>query len=86
MLLGKGLQIMQKKTKSRIFKSITAVILCTVLVLTSVPFALSAGAYDPIPTFPSDKADRRYNGSLSAGDGKHLEKDQNRYGLYARAG
>lgn len=58
MLLGKGLQIMQKKTKSRIFKSITAVILCTVLVLTSVPFALSAGAYDPIPTFPSDKADR----------------------------
>lgn len=58
MLLGKGLQIMQKKTKSRIFKSITAVILCTVLVLTSVPFALSAGAYDPIPTFPSDKDDR----------------------------
>lgn len=49
---------MQKKTKSRIFKSITAVILCTVLVLTSVPFALSAGAYDPIPTFSSDRDER----------------------------
>lgn len=49
---------MQKRTKSRVLKSIIALALCVVLVLTSVPFALAAGAYDPIPTFPTDKDER----------------------------
>ncbi len=54
----KGVRFMQKRTKSRVIKSVTALVLCAVLVLTSVPFALSAGAYDPIPTFSSNEEER----------------------------
>lgn len=49
---------MQKNSKIKIGKSITAVLLCVVLLVTSIPMVLAAGEgeYDPIPTFAeSDK-------------------------------
>lgn len=49
---------MQKISKIKIGKSITAVLLCVVLLVTSIPMVLAAGEgeYDPIPTFTeSDK-------------------------------
>lgn len=49
---------MQKNSKIKIGKSITAVLLCVVLLVTSIPMVLAAGEgeYDPIPTFTeSDK-------------------------------
>ena len=49
---------MQKIPKIKIGKSITAVLLCVVLLVTSIPMVLAAGEgeYDPIPTFTeSDK-------------------------------
>lgn len=49
---------MQKNSKIKIGKSITAVLLCVVLLITSIPMVLAAGEgeYDPIPTFTeSDK-------------------------------
>lgn len=49
---------MQKNSKIKIGKSITAVLLCVVLLVTSIPMVLAAdeGDYDPIPTFTeSDK-------------------------------
>lgn len=44
---------MQKISKIKIGKSITAVLLCVVLLVTSIPMVLAAGEgeYDPIPTF-----------------------------------
>lgn len=52
---------MQKISKIKIGKSITAVLLCVVLLVTSIPMVLAAGEgeYDPIPTFTeSDKGKR----------------------------
>lgn len=49
---------MQKNSKIKIGKSITAVLLCVVLLVTSIPMVLAVGEgeYDPIPTFTeSDK-------------------------------
>ena len=49
---------MPKISKIKIGKSITAVLLCVVLLVTSIPMVLAAGEgeYDPIPTFTeSDK-------------------------------
>lgn len=49
---------MKKISKIKIGKSITAVLLCVVLLVTSIPMVLAAGEgeYDPIPTFTeSDK-------------------------------
>lgn len=49
---------MQKISKIKIGKRITAVLLCVVLLVTSIPMVLAAGEgeYDPIPTFTeSDK-------------------------------
>ena len=49
---------MQKNSKIKIGRSITAVLLCVVLLVTSIPMFLAAGEgeYDPIPTFTeSDK-------------------------------
>lgn len=49
---------MQKNSKIKIGKSITAVLLCVVLLVTSIPMVLAAGEgeYDPIPIFTeSDK-------------------------------
>lgn len=49
---------MQKISKIKIGKSITAVLLCVVLLVTSIPMVLAAGEgeYDPVPTFTeSDK-------------------------------
>lgn len=49
---------MQKISKIKIGKSITAVLLCVVILVTSIPMVLAAGEgeYDPIPTFTeSDK-------------------------------
>ena len=49
---------MQKNSKIKIGKSLTAVLLCVVLLVTSIPMVLAAGEgeYDPIPTFTeSDK-------------------------------
>lgn len=49
---------MQNNSKIKIGKSITAVLLCVVLLVTSIPMVLAAGEgeYDPIPTFTeSDK-------------------------------
>lgn len=51
---------MQKISKIKIGKSITAVLLCVVLLVTSIPMVLAAGEgeYDPIPTFTeSDKGE-----------------------------
>lgn len=51
---------MQKNSKIKIGKSITAVLLCVVLLVTSIPMVLAAGEgeYDPIPTFTeSDKSE-----------------------------
>ncbi len=52
------MQFIQKNSKIKIGKSITAVLLCVVLLVTSIPMVLAAGEgeYDPIPTFTeSDK-------------------------------
>lgn len=49
---------MQKISKIKIGKSITAVLLCVVLLVTSIPMVLAAGEgeFDPVPTFTeSDK-------------------------------
>lgn len=49
---------MQKNSKIKIGKSITAVLLCVVLLVTSIPMVLAAGEgeFDPMPTFTeSDK-------------------------------
>lgn len=49
---------MQKNSKIKIGKSITAVLLCVVLLVTSIPMVLAAGEgeYDSVPTFTeSDK-------------------------------
>ncbi len=49
---------MQKNSKIKIGKSITAVLLCVVLLVTSIPMVLAAGEgeFDPVPTFTeSDK-------------------------------
>lgn len=44
---------MQKNSKIKIGKSITAVLLCVVLLVTSIPMVLAAGEgeFDPVPTF-----------------------------------
>ena len=44
---------MQRDKKIKLGKSITALLLSIVLLVTSVPFTLAAGpgTYDPIPTF-----------------------------------
>lgn len=52
------MQFIQKISKIKIGKSITAVLLCVVLLVTSIPMVLAAGEgeFDPIPTFTeSDK-------------------------------
>lgn len=49
---------MKKNSKIKIGKSITAVLLCVVLLVTSIPMVLAAGEgeFDPVPTFTeSDK-------------------------------
>lgn len=49
---------MQKNSKIKIGKNITAVLLCVVLLVTSIPMVLAAGEgeFDPVPTFTeSDK-------------------------------
>ncbi len=47
---------MQKNSKIKIGKSITAVLLCVVLLVTSLPLVLAKdpGTYDPVPTFAED--------------------------------
>ena len=49
---------MQRDKKIKLGKSITALLLSIVLLVTSVPFTLAAGpgTYDPIPTFNDDDA------------------------------
>lgn len=56
--MRKGVAVYAKISKIKIGKSITAVLLCVVLLVTSIPMVLAAGEgeYDPIPTFTeSDK-------------------------------
>lgn len=56
--MRKGVAVYAKNSKIKIGKSITAVLLCVVLLVTSIPMVLAAGEgeYDPIPTFTeSDK-------------------------------
>ena len=49
---------MQRDKKVKLGKSITALLLSIVLLVTSVPFTLAAGpgTYDPIPSFNDDDA------------------------------
>lgn len=56
--MRKGVAVYAKISKIKIGKSITAVLLCVVLLVTSIPMVLAAGEgeYDPVPTFTeSDK-------------------------------
>ena len=50
---------MQKK-KTKLAKRITALVMCTVLLATSMPFMIAnaAGTYNPIPAWPAAAADR----------------------------
>lgn len=60
---------MQKNSKIKIGKSITAVLLCVVLLVTSIPMVLAAGEgeYDPIPTFT--ESDKREADAILNDDG-----------------
>ena len=60
---------MQKISKIKIGKSITAVLLCVVLLVTSIPMVLAAGEgeYDPIPTFT--ESDKREAAAIIHDDG-----------------
>lgn len=60
---------MQKISKIKIGKSITAVLLCVVLLVTSIPMVLAAGEgeYDPIPTFT--ESDKREAAAILNDDG-----------------
>lgn len=60
---------MQKNSKIKIGKSITAVLLCVVLLVTSIPMVLAAGEgeYDPIPTFT--ESDKREAAAILNDDG-----------------
>ena len=60
---------MQKNSKIKIGKSITAVLLCVVLLVTSIPMVLAAGEgeYDPIPTFT--ESDKRETAATLNDDG-----------------
>lgn len=61
---------MQKISKIKIGKSITAVLLCVVLLVTSIPMVLAAGEgeYDPIPTFT--ESDKREAAATLNDDGR----------------
>lgn len=61
---------MQRDKKIKLGKSITALLLSIVLLVTSVPFTLAAGpgTYDPIPTFSDDDA-REVSASINADGG-----------------
>lgn len=61
---------MQRDKKIKLGKSITALLLSIVLLVTSVPFTLAAGpgTYDPIPTFNDDDA-REVSASINANGG-----------------
>ena len=61
---------MQRDKKIKLGKSITALLLSIVLLVTSVPFTLAAGpgTYDPIPTFNDDEA-REVSASINANGG-----------------
>lgn len=61
---------MQRDKKIKLGKSITALLLSVVLLVTSVPFTLAAGpgTYDPIPTFNDDDA-REVSASINADGG-----------------
>lgn len=61
---------MQKNSKIKIGKSITAVLLCVVLLVTSIPMVLAAGEgeYDPIPTF-TESGKREAAATLNADGG-----------------
>lgn len=61
---------MQKISKIKIGKSITAVLLCVVLLVTSIPMVLAAGEgeYDPIPTF-TESGKREAAATLNADGG-----------------
>ena len=61
---------MQRDKKIKLGKSITALLLSIVLLITTVPFTLAAdpGTYDPIPTFNDDDA-REVSASINADGG-----------------
>lgn len=61
---------MQRDKKIKLGKSITALLLSIVLLITTVPFTLAAdpGTYDPIPTFNADDA-REVSASINADGG-----------------
>lgn len=61
---------MQRDKKIMLGKSITALLLSIVLLITTVPFTLAAdpGTYDPIPTFNADDA-REVSASINADGG-----------------
>ena len=60
---------MQKISKIKIGKSITAVLLCVVLLVTSIPMVLAAGEgeFDPVPTFT--ESDKREAAAILNDDG-----------------
>lgn len=61
---------MQKNSKIKIGKSITAVLLCVVLLVTSIPMVLAAGEgeFDPVPTF-TESGKREAAATLNADGG-----------------
>lgn len=61
---------MQKISKIKIGKSITAVLLCVVLLVTSIPMVLAAGEgeFDPVPTF-TESGKREAAATLNADGG-----------------
>lgn len=61
---------MQKISKIKIGKSVTAVLLCVVLLVTSIPMVLAAGEgeFDPVPTF-TESGKREAAATLNADGG-----------------
>lgn len=61
---------MQKKN-IKIGKRITALIMCAVLLATTMPFMIASavGTYNPIPAWPADKADRGVSAYTNADGG-----------------
>ena len=50
-----------KMKNKKIFKGLTAIVLCVVLIVTSLPLVVfAAGTYNPVPYFPTVEEGRRY--------------------------
>ena len=61
---------MQTK-KNKLAKRITALVMCTVLLATSMPLMIAnaAGTYNPIPAWPTEAADRGVSAYTTEAEG-----------------